>query len=54
MLLDSMVNESNLESTVVALRLKDTADLMWRALTADIIQEYERKSEGFGRAPHKN
>ncbi len=42
LLLASMGNDSKLESTVSALRLKDTEDLTWEAVTADLIQEYNR------------
>lgn len=48
-MLASMGTDSKLESTVTALRLKDTEDLTWEAITADLIQEYKRiKSSNAG------
>eukprot|EP00171_Calliarthron_tuberculosum_P019463 IDg19463t1 len=42
LLLASIGHESELESTVAALRLKDTASLTWEAVSADLIQEWKR------------
>lgn len=44
LLLASMGHESALESTVAALRLKETACLTWEAVSADLIQEWKRVS----------
>eukprot|EP00171_Calliarthron_tuberculosum_P022539 IDg22539t1 len=42
LLLASMGNESPLESSIAALRLKDTTDLTWEAVSADLIEEWKR------------
>ena len=42
-LLISLGNESDLESTVAALRLKNVESLTWEAVTADVIHEWKRQ-----------
>eukprot|EP00171_Calliarthron_tuberculosum_P004578 IDg4578t1 len=53
LLLASIGTNSALESTVAALRLKDTSDLTWHAVTADLIQEYKRLKDGSSSSQHK-
>ncbi len=43
LVLASLRTKSHLESTVAALRLKYTSELRWEAVTADLIQEWERQ-----------
>ena len=45
LLLASMGNRSQLESTVAALRTRDTDQLSWAAVSADLIQEYNQLQE---------
>ncbi len=40
-LLASLCKTPELESTIAALRLKDSKDLTWEVVTADLIQEYD-------------
>ncbi len=42
LLLASMGHNSPLESTIAALRMKDTDCLTWEAVTADLIQEWKQ------------
>ena len=42
LLLASMGHYSPLESTVAALRIKDTEDITWEAVSADLIQEWKQ------------
>jgi len=42
LLLASIGHGSSLESTVAALRLKDTEHLTWESVTSDLIQEWKR------------
>ncbi len=43
LLLASWGTKSELESTVAALRLKNTSQFTWESVTADLIQEWERQ-----------
>lgn len=56
LLLASMGHESELESTVAALRLKETNSLTWEAVTADLIQEWKRVRDSAPQSAinHKN
>lgn len=45
LLLSSMGHDSQLESTVAALRLRDVDQLTWESVTADLIQEYQQSKE---------
>ncbi len=56
LLLASIGHGTVLESTVAALRLKDTSDLKWPSITSDLIQEHMaiRSSQMRGRKSGKN